>query len=69
MNPGGVVVAEPKKRKRAEGAEYVSVKIDVRVYRLVRAVAAYKGKSVADLLSQLAQAPAKKAFEDMVGGK
>jgi hypothetical protein len=54
---GGVAVAKK--------TELISVKIRADVYRLVKTVAAWKGETVAEYLSEIALPPARRDFERM----
>jgi hypothetical protein len=62
VSPPSAVVAKKKK-------SYVSVKIEADVYRDVKTVAAWKGLKVAEYLSEIARAPARRDLDKIHGSR
>jgi hypothetical protein len=55
--------------KKNKSPEYVSVKIESEVYRLVRTIASYHGKKIGVMLSEIAGPEARRRFLAMQKGE
>lgn len=59
----------PKPKSPRYSGKYVTAKIDARVYRLIKAVAAYRGRRASDLLHEIISPLVDQRFAAIQGGE